>query len=195
MSELAELVARAKANDGAAERELLNRAGSGCIEAQRAIRDGLLADLNVIEALVLARMIAARGTVDDRHKLAASIFLLAKDYQAQGDLHAAADAAAEALGMFRDLADEGDGRSLQALAAMGPEFPAIMASLDCSALVPDGGPLVTEIAPPVIVRVAAGPLPCRAPTRWERVAIWWDDLVWPVRLKWWRACDWLKWGI
>lgn len=185
MNDLAELVARAKAKDRTAERELLSRAGAGCIQAQRAIRDGLLADLHVIDALVLARLIAARGTVEDRHKLAASIFLLAKEYQAEGDQHAAADAATEALGMFRDLADEGDGQSLVALAAMGPEFPAVMAALDCAALIPDGGPLVTEIVPPPIVRVHQ-PLPCRAPTRWERVAVWWDDLVWPVRVWWWE---------
>jgi hypothetical protein len=199
MVDLADLVDLARAGDLPAERELLTRAGAGCIEAQRAIRDGLLADLRVVDALVLCRLIAARGTVEDRHRLAASLFVLAKEHQANGDPCAAADSATEALGMFRDLVDEGDGRSLQALAAMGPQFPEVMAALDRSGRLPDGladklaaGSDVTAIPPPIITTFA--PWPAAPASAAARLAERWDNFVWSVRFWWWGFSNRFKRG-
>jgi hypothetical protein len=180
----------ANAGDESAGREILTRAGFGCIEAQRAIRDHMLcqdSDLSpetCVSALVIASIVAARGAAADRHKLGSIRVRLAEHFRLVGNEEHALYHAAEALMIFRALADEGDGPALKELAALGPQFPALFASMEQAPTVHDLGGLVTAIPPPPIITTFA-PWPPVPLTLRERLWLWWDNLIWSALVRWW----------
>lgn len=193
----AELLARANTGDMDACRELYALAGAGCIDTQRATLDRMLGNagpLNdrwretLLEAVNLTRMVAARGTHEDRHRLASVLLCLAVEERRIGETFHADSAAFEGMGVLRDLSDEGDGVALKWLGDVAPHWPQAVAAMDGAPLVPwPDMPDVTAVPPPIIMALAPYPQPPR--TRWGRLVDRWDNFVWSLRIWWWGVAE------
>ena len=166
--EFQDLLALARAGDAAAEREIDTRAACGCIEAQRALLEDMVTGdpsyAGLIRAEVLARLIAARGLLDDQRQLGCLLWARAESLRDACAPDEAASLATEALELLGLSADLGDGKANDVIAIAAARFPAIW----------------EQVSAP---RAPAAPVALPEPDapRWQRFKWWMTDIGWGFR--------------
>jgi hypothetical protein len=194
MSAVPELLARAEAGDLQADDELLRLAASGSLEAQRAMLDAAMRCPDApARSELIARMVAARGDIEDHRKLAAVLWASGEERRNARDHETALEYEVEALSLARSMADAGDGRALAGLGILAPRAPEAWAMVEAHAgpsglAVPaDDVANAKAVAEPEPVEDWLASLPPL--TRRERVKIYFSDIGWAVRAIGWDICS------
>lgn len=160
MFDAGELAALVRCGDPQADRELTRLAGSGNFRAQRELLTILIGSPDtlyersfseVARVELLSRFLALRGNVLDVRRLAGILWQMgrsAPDSDSRRKLYAA-----EAVGLLRELADDGDGVASEHLSALAADFPDAWEVAEIC----DGALPVSDSPPPIVrTRVAAG---------------------------------------
>ncbi len=182
-----EVLARAKAGDQDAAKQIDILAATGCIEAQRACLDDILSAGDdfptLMRAEVMAQLVAAHGDPEDNRKLASIHWVCALQLKAVGSVELAEQLAQLALTDLGNLADAGHGPANESLADMAAQFPHAWERIG---RMPPPQPAAQMVEQPVpIVEVLAFP----EPTRRERFGWWLSDVGSSLRGIGWAFAD------
>lgn len=191
MAGFVDLLARASNNDREAQRDLLRMAAAGSLQVQRAILDGILggaAPGAVERCELLARMVAARGDVNDALRLCSILFLLQLTAMQAGEIEDVQEHQAEILLILRELADAGEGEALQALAFYAPQFT--QTARDAAGM--GAGEPVRDWDSPRPPPIFATNILAPSAGRWGALGVWLVDRQWDLRFAWWKLSDWMR---